>query len=137
MDNFNILTKKNSAVAILHTSSDELSNLESSGFKIQDEVKATDKEQALTLWLADNKPKRSFISRVNKWVYISFHALMLFWWLSYTSDVAGMMNGSEASNAGAAIGGAIGTSMIFTIWGLFGFFGAFIVYMTRVKDWNK
>lgn len=137
MNYFNILTKKNNVVAILHASSDELSNLESSGFKIKDEVKAKDKEQALTLWLADNKPKRSFISKVNKWVYISFHALMLFWWLSYTSDVAGMMNGSDASNAGTVIGGAIGTSMIFTIWGFFGFFGAFIVYMTRAKNWNK
>lgn len=137
MNYFNILTKKNNVVAILHASSDELSNLESSGFKIKDKVKAKDKEQALTLWLADNKPKRSFISKVNKWVYISFHALMLFWWLSYTSDVAGMMNGSDASNAGAVIGGAIGTSMIFTIWGFFGFFGAFIVYMTRAKNWNK
>lgn len=137
MNYFNILTKKNNVVAILHASSDELSNLESSGFKIKDKVKAKDKEQALTLWLADNKPKRSFISKVNKWVYISFHALMLFWWLSYTQDVAGMMNGSDASNAGAVIGGAIGTSMIFTIWGFFGFFGAFIVYMTRAKNWNK
>lgn len=137
MNNFNILVKKNTVVAIPETSSDEQSNLESTGFKVKDEVKAKDKEQALTLWLADNKPKRSLISKVNKWVYISFHALMLFWWLSYTSDVAGMMNGSDASNAGAAIGGAIGTSMIFTIWGLFGFFGAFIVYMTRAKGWNR
>lgn len=137
MNYFNILTKKNNVVAIPHTSPDELSNFESSGFKIKDKVKAKDKEQALTLWLADNKPKRSLISKVNKWVYISFHVFMLFWWLSYTLDVAGMMNGNDASNAGAVIGGAIGTSMIFTIWGFFGFFGAFIVYMTRAKNWNK
>lgn len=137
MDKFDIFTKKNNVMAIPHASLDEASNIKSSGFKFNDEVEATDKEQALVLWLADNKSDRSFFSKVNKWIYISFHALMLFWWLSYTSDVAGMMNGSDASNAGAAIGGAIGTSMIFTIWGLFGFFGAFIVFMTRAKPWNQ
>lgn len=81
------------------------------------------------------KPKRGFFGTLIKWAFILFNILMIFWWFSYTGQVADTVQtaGSNAAEAGTLIGGTIGVGLIFAIW----FFGDFIlgifVFLTRPK----
>ncbi|MGL4241334.1 MAG: hypothetical protein ACRCTI_09515, partial [Beijerinckiaceae bacterium] len=52
-----------------------------------------------------------------KFVFVAFNLLMLIWLVSYWVQVSSLHTGSQAQRTGAAIGTAMGTSMLFTIWG--------------------
>lgn len=64
------------------------------------------------------KPKRGFFGKIFKWLFVLFNILMVIWLLSYFAEIAEMSEdlSSDAERAGAAIGGAIATSMILGIW---------------------
>jgi len=64
------------------------------------------------------KPKRGFFGKIFKWLLIIFNLLMIFWIFSYFSSLGELTEGasSDAERAGAAIGGTIGTGLIFAIW---------------------
>ncbi len=81
------------------------------------------------------KPKRGFFGKLFKFCFVLFNILMIAWLFSYWGSVSEMAStGSEASKTGAAIGGTIGTGLIFGLW----FFGDFIlglfVLFTRPKS---
>lgn len=82
------------------------------------------------------KPKRGFFGKLFKWGFIGFNILMVIWLFSYWGTVGELANtsGSEAEKAGAAIGGAIGTGMLFGVW-VFGdiILGLFVMF-TRPKS---
>lgn len=81
------------------------------------------------------KPKRGFFGKLIKWSFIVFNILMIFWLFSYFGSVGEITNatGSDAGKAGAAIGGAIGTGMLLSVW-VFGdiILGLFVL-LTRPK----
>lgn len=64
------------------------------------------------------KPKRGIFGKLFKWTLIAFNLLMLAWLVSYMGQVGGAISESadEAYQAGAAIGGTIGTGMILSVW---------------------
>jgi hypothetical protein len=82
------------------------------------------------------KPKRGFFGKLFKWGFIGFNILMLIWLFSYWGSVGDLANtaGSDAEKAGAAIGGTIGTGMLFGLW-VFGdiILGLFVMF-TRPKS---
>lgn len=81
------------------------------------------------------KPKRGFFGKLFKWTFICFNILMTFWLISYWGTIGDMTSGaSGAEKAGAAIGGTIGTGMLFGLW-VFGdiVLGLFVLF-TRPKS---
>lgn len=62
--------------------------------------------------------KRGLFGKLVKYAFILFNVLMIAWLASYAGQIGDTMNGaqSEAYKAGAAIGGGIGTMMLFVIW---------------------
>jgi hypothetical protein len=64
------------------------------------------------------KPKRGFFGFIFKWLLIIFNLLMIAWLLSYWSKLGEMTSStmSSAEQAGAAIGGTLGTGLLFGIW---------------------
>ena len=82
------------------------------------------------------KPKRGFFGKLVKWGFIGFNILMVIWLFSYWGSVGDLAStaGSEAEKAGAAIGGTIGTGMLFCLW-VFGdiILGLFVMF-TRPKS---
>lgn len=82
------------------------------------------------------KLKRGFFGKLIKWSFIGFNILMVIWLFSYWGSVGEIANtaGSEAEKAGAAIGGTIGTGMLFGVW-VFGdiILGLFVL-LTRPKS---
>ena len=63
------------------------------------------------------KRKRGFFGWVFLLLFLSFNALMVVWLFSYWNTVLPMTGtGSEAGRAGAAIGTAMGTGVIISIW---------------------
>lgn len=81
------------------------------------------------------KPKRGFFGKLFKWSFIGFNILMAFWLFSYWGTVGEMTSSSSgAEKAGAAIGGTIGTGMLFGLW-MFGdiVLGLFVLF-TRPKS---
>lgn len=81
------------------------------------------------------KPKRGFFGKLFKWGFIGFNILMVIWLFSYWGSVGDLANtaSSDAEKAGAAIGGTIGTGMLFGLW-VFGdiILGLFVL-LTRAK----
>ena len=64
------------------------------------------------------KPKRSFIGKVFKWVFVIFNLLMLVWLIggwNAASEVSSTAT-TAAEQAGAAIGTGIGIAMILFLW---------------------
>lgn len=64
------------------------------------------------------KAKRGFFGALCKWTFILFNVLMIWWFfegVGITSDAVSTA-GSNAQQAGAAIGSTIGMSMIVGIW---------------------
>ncbi|MGL6258793.1 hypothetical protein [Vibrio sp. WXL210] len=145
MKNFIIFTKAQTVIAVEDTGEnlEQIANLMDNRYKRKSVVTASSEDEAKQMFIGSNKPKRGIISQINKGVYIAFHAIMAFWWFKYTTMAGAMINDNagqayeSAANAGVVIGGAIGTSMIFVIWGLFGMFGAFVLYFTKAKPWIK
>ena len=82
------------------------------------------------------KLKRGFFGKLFKWSFIGFNILMVIWLFSYWGSIGDLANtaGSQAEKAGAAIGGTIGTGMLFGIW-VFGdiILGLFVMF-TRPKS---
>lgn len=64
------------------------------------------------------KPKRGFFGKLFKWSLIGFNALMLAWLIGGSMAATEVANTatSEAEQAGAAIGTAIGVGMILVLW---------------------
>lgn len=81
------------------------------------------------------KPKRSIFGKIIKWVFILFNILMLISVINGFGITGDALNSSDAGaeQAGAAIGSAIGMTMLFSLW----FFGDVIlglfVLFTRPK----
>jgi hypothetical protein len=64
------------------------------------------------------KYERGIFGKLVKLLFVLFNLLMLFWLFAYWANVTPVMSeGSSAEQAGAAIGSAIGTGLIFMIWG--------------------
>ena len=82
------------------------------------------------------KPKRSFMGNLFKWSFIAFNILMAFWLFSYLGEVGGAVSKStnEAYQAGAAIGGTIGTGIIGTFWLIGDVILGLFVLLTRPKQ---
>jgi uncharacterized paraquat-inducible protein A len=64
------------------------------------------------------KPKRSFFGKLVKYAFIAFNILMLLWLIFGIGGAAESIEtaGSEAEQAGAAIGTGLGAMMIIFIW---------------------
>lgn len=64
------------------------------------------------------KRKRIFFGKIIKYSFIGFNILMLIWMITGMSNAATGISDidSEAGQAGAVIGTAIGAAMIFFIW---------------------
>ncbi len=62
--------------------------------------------------------KRGFIGKALKWAFILFNILMLILLVQYWAQVGEVIgaNSNEAHQAGAAVGGMIGTSMLLFFW---------------------
>lgn len=62
--------------------------------------------------------KRSFFGKIIKWAFIAFNLLMVIWLVSYWGSLGDIskQTGSEAGQAGVAIGGTIGSGLIIFIW---------------------
>lgn len=83
--------------------------------------------------------KRGIINKINLWLYVIFHILMLAWTSSFLGDVGDTAAScvGDACMAGAGIGATVGIGMIGFIWMVFGLIGGLIVYMTRPKIIGK
>ena len=81
------------------------------------------------------KPKRGFFGLLFKWTFILFNCLMAFWLFSYFVEIGSMVDASmsEAEQAGAAIGGTIGTGMLLSVWGFGDLILGILVLFTRAK----
>lgn len=64
------------------------------------------------------KPQRSFMGKMIKYSFIGFNILMLIWFISGMGAATEMVNtaGSDAEQAGAAIGTGLGAIMIISVW---------------------
>jgi hypothetical protein len=61
--------------------------------------------------------KRGFFGWLFFLLFVGFNILMLFWLISYWSDIGGSMtSGSEAERIGSAIGGTLGTGVLLFFW---------------------
>ena len=82
------------------------------------------------------KLKRGFFGKLFKWGFIGFNILMVIWLFSYWGSVGELANtaGSDAEKAGAAIGGTIGTGMLFGLWVLGDIILGLFVMFTRPKS---
>jgi hypothetical protein len=80
-------------------------------------------------------PRRSFFGRLVKWCFVGFNLIMLFWLISYLGTVGELYEsaGSEAGQAGTAIGGTIGTGFLVFIWALGTIILGIATLLTRPK----
>jgi hypothetical protein len=64
--------------------------------------------------------KRGVFGKIVKFLFIAFNILMIVWLGSYWANLGNTLNGAadDAYKAGAAIGGSIGSVMIFVVWAL-------------------
>jgi len=81
------------------------------------------------------KLKRGFFGNIFKWGFIVFNLLMAVWLFSYGGSIGELASksGSEAAKVGAAIGGTIGTGMLFGLWALGDIILGLFVMFTRPK----
>jgi len=82
-----------------------------------------------------NKPKRSFMGKLFKWIFIIFNLLMAAWLISYFSQAGEMASNlsSDAEKAGAAIGGTLATGFLLSIWVVGDVILGLFVLFTRPK----
>lgn len=83
-----------------------------------------------------NKPKRSFMGKVFKYLFIVFNVLMLAWVFSALGNIGHLQQAasSSAESAGVAIGTGIGMYFLFTIWALGDIIFGALAYFTRARD---
>ena len=81
------------------------------------------------------KLKRGFFGKIFKFLFIAFNILMAVWLFSYFGVVSDVTKGasSGAEQAGAAIGGALGTGMLLFLWGIGDLILGLFVLFTRPK----
>ena len=82
------------------------------------------------------KPKRTFMGKVFKWLFILFNVLMAIWLIGGVGSSAEVINNaaSEAERAGAAIGTGLGASIILTLWVIGDIILGLFVLFTRPKS---
>lgn len=81
-----------------------------------------------------NKPKRTILGKIVKYVFILFNIFMLWWMIAGVGDAAEKTSSlSGAEQAGAAIGTGIGAIMIAVIWLLGAVVLGLFVLLTRPK----
>lgn len=81
-----------------------------------------------------NKPKRGFFGTLFLWLFILFNILMVAWLISYWNQIGGSLtSGTEAEQAGTAIGGTIGTGMLMVVWALGDIILGLLALLTRAK----
>ena len=82
-----------------------------------------------------NKPKRSFIGNVFKWLFILFNILMFIILVQSCGGASEVIASSqnEYEQAGAAIGTTIGVGLILTLWVLVDIILGLFVLFTRPK----
>lgn len=82
------------------------------------------------------KPKRTFMGKVFKWLFILFNLLMVLWLVTGVGSSADVINSasSEAEKAGAAIGTGLGASIILTLWAIGDVILGLFVLFTRPKS---
>lgn len=80
-------------------------------------------------------PKRGLFGKVVKYTFILFNLLMLWWMIAGVGGAADTINtaGSEAEQAGAAIGTGLGAMMIMFIWVVGDVILGLFVLFTRPK----
>lgn len=65
------------------------------------------------------KARRGCFGALSLWAFWGWQALMIVWIVSYWGQVGPMMqSGSEAEQAGAALGTTIGTGMLLGFWAI-------------------
>lgn len=81
------------------------------------------------------KPKRGIMGTLFKWLFILFNILMAAWLASYFGIIGETMSTakSDAEQAGAAIGGTLGTGMLLTLWVMGDIIIGLFVLFTRPK----
>ncbi|WP_443091349.1 hypothetical protein ACTUM7_01320 [Basfia succiniciproducens] len=82
------------------------------------------------------KPKRSFMGKVFKCLFIFFNVLMLIWLVGGVGGNADLINNAsnEAERAGAAIGTGLGATMILGLWVIGDIILGLFVLFTRPKS---
>jgi hypothetical protein len=77
--------------------------------------------------------KRGFFGQVAKWLFVLFNILMLFSFVSGLTGAAAISEGadSDAASAGAAIGTAIGISLLLGIWAAGSLILGLMTFFTR------
>jgi uncharacterized paraquat-inducible protein A len=81
------------------------------------------------------KVERTFLGKIIKYTFIGFNILMLLWMIFGVGSAAQTIDqaGSEAGQAGAAIGTGLGAMMIVFIWVTGGFILGLFTLFTRPK----
>lgn len=85
--------------------------------------------------MEQQKPKRSFFGKLIKWTFIGFNILMLIWLVGGVGGAAKQVGkaGSEAAQAGAAIGTGIGAMLIIFLWAGGAIILGILTLLTRPK----
>lgn len=83
-----------------------------------------------------NKPKRSVLGKVLKWLFIAFNLIMIYWLFAGTGASTDVVNhaSSEAGKAGAEIGRGLGVMMILFLWVVGDIILGMLVMFTRPKS---
>ncbi len=67
-------------------------------------------------------------------IFLGFNAMMLFWMLSYISDVGGRLNGMTGSEeVGTAAGGALVSGIILVVWVCGAVITGLLALLTRAR----
>lgn len=76
--------------------------------------------------------KRGFFGWLFLIIFLAFNALMIAWLISYWGTIGNhLQTGSEAEQAGTAIGATLGTGMIFVFWVLGAIVTGLLALLTR------
>ena len=83
-----------------------------------------------------NKPKRSVLGKILKWLFIVFNLIIIYWLFAGVGASADVANhaSSEAGKAGAAIGTGIGVMMLLFLWVVGDIILGMLVMFTRPKS---
>ena len=81
------------------------------------------------------KNVRGPFGKIVKWTFILFNVAMLCWLVSYCATIGESMNsaGSDAEQAGTAIGGTLGVGLLIFVWGFGDIILGLFVLLTRGK----
>ncbi len=77
--------------------------------------------------------QRGIMGKIFKWLFILFNILMFVWIIGGVLNVSGLETANEYEAAGAAIGTAIGVSMLVGLWACGDIILGMLVFFTRGK----